>query len=92
MKVPKEIAEKVKIYQAGLKAFEEVVEWLNQNTEADGVNVNYLFIADKTTGREQDDGEYCEQYSYGYCEVSFYGKYYHPIEGSTQYLGYHFDC
>ena len=91
MKVPKEIAEKIKIYQAGLKAFKDVVEWLNQNTEADGVNVNRLFIVDKPTGRKQDDGEYCEQHSYGCCEDSFYGKYYHPIDGSTQYLGYDFN-
>ena len=91
MKVPKEIAEKVKIYQAGLKAFEDVVEWLNQNTEADGVNVNRLFIVDKPTGRKQYYGEYCEQHSYGGCEDSFYGTCYHPIDGSTQYLGYDFN-
>ena len=91
MKVPKEIAEKVKIYQEGLKAFEDVVDWLKQNTEADGVDVNRVFIVDAPTGRKQDDGEYCEQHSYGCCEDYFYGKYYHPIDGSTQYLGYDFN-
>ena len=93
MRVPKEIADKVEIYQAGQKAFTEVVEWLRENTEADAVNINDLFIADNPTGRKQiEDGEYCEQHSYGYCEDSFYGNYYHAIDGTTKYLGYSYDC
>ena len=91
MMVTGELADGVTIYKAVFFSFLVFVEWLNQNTEADGVNVNRLFIVDKPTGRKQDDGEYCEQHSYGCCEDSFYGKYYHPIDGSTQYLGYDFN-
>lgn len=92
MKVPKEIADKVKIYLDGMKAFGEVVEWLNENTDSDGVYINDLFIVDEPTGHEQNDGEYCDQHSVGWCEDSFAGRYYHPIEGSHEYLGYYYDC
>ena len=92
MKVPKEIADKVEIYKAGNKAFAEVVEWLSENTDADGVVIEDLFIVDEPTGREQNNGEYCDQSSVGYCEDSFAGNYYHPIEGSPSYLGYSYWC
>ena len=96
MNVPKEIAEKAKQYQEAMnvanKAFEEVTEWLKNNTEADGVFINSLFVVDKPTGKKQGDGEYCEQHSIGFDGDCFYGNYYHPIEGSTQYLGYAYDC
>lgn len=92
MKIPKEIADKVEVYQAGQKAFREVVEWLQENTEADGVFINDIFIAAEATGEEQGDGEYCDQHQVGYCEDSFCGRYYHPIEGSTKYFGYYYDC
>lgn len=91
MKIPKEIADKVKIYQEGQKAFEEVVEWIKENT-GEGVYICDLFIVDEPTGSEQNDGEYCDQHSVGWCEDSFAGHYYHPIEGSPQYLGYSFEC
>lgn len=96
MKVPKEIAEKARAYQEATKvadqAFEEVCAWLNENTDADGVYINDLFIVDTPTGKEQDEGEYCDQHSVGWCEDSYEGKYYHPIEGSHEYLGYHYEC
>ena len=91
MKVPKEIAEKVNAYREGQKAFQEVVAWLLENTGND-VFIEDLFIVDEPTGREQNDGEYCDQHSVGWCEDSFAGNYYHPIEGSPQYLGYSFSC
>lgn len=91
MKVPKEIADKVKTYREGQKAFEDVVEWLKKNTD-DAVCIEDLFIVDEPTGHEQNDGEYCDQYSVGWCEDSFVGNYYHPIEGSPQYLGYRYSC
>lgn len=91
MKVPKEIADKAKIYQEGKKAFEEVIDWLKENTD-DGVFIEDIFITDEPTGHEQNDGEYCDQYEVGCCGDSFAGNYYHPIEGSTQYLGYSFEC
>lgn len=91
MKVPKEIADKVKIYQEGQKAFEEVVEWLRATTD-DYVFIEDVFIVDEPTGDEQNDGEYCDQYAVGCCEDSYAGNYYHPIEGSPQYLGYSYEC
>lgn len=95
MNVPKEIADKAKAYQEAMevanKAYEEVVEWLQENTEADGVYINGLFVTDHPTGNEQGEGEYCEQHT-GYCEDDYYGKYYHPIEGSNLYLGYNYEC
>lgn len=96
MKVPQEIAEKVTAYQdatkVARKAFAEVTAWLNENTEADGVYVDDLFITETPTGDEQGEGEYCDQHSVGWCEDSFAGKYYHPIEGSDKYLGYSYSC
>lgn len=96
MKIPKEIAEKAKIFQeasaAANRAFEEVVEWLKENTEADSVDIEDLFVTDEPTGSEQGEGEFCEQHSVGWCEDSFAGKYYHPIEDSNFYLGYEYSC
>lgn len=96
MKVPKEIAEKARAYQEAMKvankAYEEVTEWLNENTDADGVYIDDLFVTDTPTGKEQYDGEYCDQHSTGWSGDSFAGKYYHPIEGSDLYLGYSYEC
>lgn len=92
MNIPKEIADKVEIYEAGKKAFCEIVAWLRENTDADGVYIEEVFIVDEPAGDEQNDGEYCDQYSSGWCEDSFSGNYYHPIEGSPQYLGYSYSC
>lgn len=96
MNVPKEIADKAKAYQDAMavanKAYEEVVEWLQNNTEADSVYIDDLFVVDKPTGKEQNDGEYCDQHSTGWSGDSFAGKYYHPIEGSNEYMGYHYEC
>lgn len=91
MKVPKEIADKVKAYQEGQKALEEVIEWLRANTD-DDVFIEDIFIVDEPTGHEQNDGEYCDQHAVGWCGDSYEGNYYHPIEGSPQYLGYSYSC
>lgn len=96
MRVPKEIAEKARTYQEAItvanKAFEEVEAWLNENTDSDGVCIQDLFIAEKPTGKLQCGDEYCDQHAVGCCGDSFAGKYYHPIEGSNQYLGYEYEC
>lgn len=97
MKIPKEIASKVKEYQDAQKKAEglwnEVIKWLNYNTSADSVDVEDIYIADKPTGRRQTaDGEYCEQHEWGYSGDSFYGNYYHQIEGSNKYVGYRYSC
>ena len=96
MNIPKEIAEQAKIYQEYHRivdeAFEKVCRWLAENTDADGVCINDIFVTAEPTGEEQGEGEYCDQYSVGWCEDSFAGKYYHPIEGSDKYLGYSYEC
>lgn len=94
MKVPKEIADKVRVYEEASKtareAFEAVVKWLNENTGSDAVSIDELFITNEPSGHLQEGDEYCDQHT-GYCEDYYYGNYYHPIEGSAEYLGYHFD-
>lgn len=97
MKVPKEIADKVSEYQIARQKAEslgkEVLEWLGENTDADSVYVERIYISDKPTGRKQTaDGEYCEQHEFGDSGDSFYGEYYHQIEGSDKYVGYHYSC
>ena len=97
MRIPKEIAKKVSEYQITQKKaeslYKEVVEYLKENTDADAVDIEDIFISDKPTGKKQsEDGEYCEQHEVGYSGDSFYGKYYHKIDESDKYLGYHYSC
>lgn len=96
MQIPKEIAEKARIYEESRKAadaaFEEIVAWLRENTEADGVYITEIYIEDQPYGDDQGEGEYCSQSSVGCCGDSFEGTYYHPIEGSTKYLAYNYEC
>lgn len=97
MKIPKEIADKAAEYQTAQRKadnmWREVMEWLNENTDTEGVFVSDIYIADKPTGEKQsEDGEYCNQCQYGEGGDSFHGEYYHAIEGSDKYLGYHYEC
>ena len=93
--MPKEIAYKVTEYQIAQRKAEqlwkEVTKWLNENTDADSVIIDEIYITDKPTGEKQtEDGEYCDQYEYGDSGDSFYGEYYHEIEDSDKYFGYHY--
>lgn len=97
MKIPKEIADKVEEYLIAQKKAEslwkEVTEWLVENTSADGVDIENIYISDKPTGRKQTaDGEYCEQHEGEDSGDSFFGEYYHQIEDSDKYVGYHYSC
>lgn len=99
MKISKEIADKVKEYETAKKRtnalWNEITEWLVENTsvEVDVEEIGEIFIAEKPTGRKlKADGEYCEQHEFGDSGDSFYGKYYHQIEGSDKYVGYHYSC
>lgn len=91
MRVPKEIADMALEYQDAKKKADElweaVSEWLYENTEADGVYIDNIFISDEPTGSLQNGDEYCDQHC-GYLEDDFYGNYYHPVEGEKYYLGY----
>lgn len=96
MNIPKEIADLAKAYEKAMetanKAYETVVKWLNENTEADAVYITGLFVTDRPRGRLQREGEYCDQHAVGFDGDSFEGSYYHPIEGSALYLGYSYEC
>lgn len=96
MHIPNEIAAKARMYEEHMKAadeaFAEVVEWLREHTDADGVYITNIHIESEPSGRDQGEGEYCNQYTVGCCEDSYEGTYYHPIEGSTDYLSYNYEC
>ena len=96
MKIPKEIADKAQEYQEtnsrAIALYKEVVDWLNANTGSDGVWVGDLEIVDKPSGENQGEDEYCDQSECGYSGDSFYGTYYHKIEGSDKYLAYNYEC
>lgn len=96
MKVPAEIAEKAKRYQdlndEAQRLYEELEEWLNENTGADAVYITDIFVTEEPKGRLQNGDEYCNQRSYGESGDSFMGEYYLPVEGSALFLGYGFDC
>ena len=51
-----------------------------------------IFVTEKPKGKLQNGDEYCSQSSYGYSGDSFVGTYYLPVEGSSLYLGYGYDC
>lgn len=94
MKIPREIAEKVKRYikfsDEAQKLYKDVVKWLNENTGADAVYITSLFITQKPTGKLQEEDEYCEQWS-GFLEDDYAGNYYHQIEGTNEYVGYSYE-
>ena len=96
MKVPAEIAEKAKRYQdlnnEAQRLYEELEDWLNENTGADAVFITDIFVTGEPKGRLQNGDEYCCQSSYGDSGDSFMGAYYLPVEGSNLYLGYGYDC
>lgn len=95
-KVPCEIAEKVSEYQIAMqkadKLYKEVKDWLEENTDAEWVCIEEIFITDKPTGRKQGvEGEYCDQHEWGDSGDDFYGTYYHQIEGSEKYVAYKYN-
>lgn len=95
MKIPQEIAEKVRQYIEHNKLakanFADVENWLKENTIAEGVGIEEIFITDKPTGSKQFGDEYCEQWTV-YCEDDYRGNYYHQIENSDEYVGYYYEC
>lgn len=92
MKVPMKIAFKVIEYQQLRKqtdqVYEEIRKYFMDETGAECVGEP--FIADKPTGHLQNDDEYCDQHCI--YEDWYVGTYYHPIEGSRKYVGYHYEC
>lgn len=94
MKVPKEIANKVERYEAVQKEadslYEEISHWFNENTCATDCYFGRPFIADKPTGDDKGDDEYCDQHMLG--EDWYSGNYYHKIEDSDKWVGYSYEC
>lgn len=87
MRVPKEVATKAERYEQ-LKSeidnlYEELEEFANENGFED-FWINGFGVSQEPEGDEQSNGEYCDQWMHG--EDSGNGKYYYPIEGSTQYF------
>ena len=92
MKAPKhigELAEKyLKLQKETRAAYKALADWLtNEAGSADGVYIDDIFITDEPHGQLQNEDEYCDQWT-GYCEDSFSGTYYHPIEGTDKYLAF----
>lgn len=96
MKVPAEIADKALRYQElnkeAQRLYEELEDWLNEHTDAGDVFITDIFTTETPRGKLRNEGEYCYGHSYGASEDSFMGEYYLPVEGSSLFLGYGFDC
>ena len=93
MTVPKEIAEKAERYEMlkkeADKLYAELETWVSENC-FDDVWINDFGTSQEASGKEQDDGGYCDQPMTG--EDTGYGNYYYLVEGSPQYvrIGYSF--
>lgn len=91
MKVPKEIADKVELYETlkkqANKLHGELKEYFENELDAEGFVEP--FITDKPRGRPQNGDEYCKQIQMG--DDWFKGEYYRPVEDSDKYVGYSFD-
>lgn len=95
MTIPKEIVEKMKQVNSLMT---EIDLWMDENIDLDGSKHNhrkwmtneydhpdYYQFSDEAHGEEQDDGEYCDQWSVGESGDSFEGFYYYPTE-SNEYF------
>lgn len=86
--IPKEIREKI---ENKLKLDEEIRKWTSENLYVDGFYFESMKIVDEPSGEEQDNGEYCDQSTFGYSEDSFYGYYYSPLDNG-KYLCFYYEC
>lgn len=87
MTIPKEIREKV---ERKLKLDEEIKDWIKENLDAEDMVFESIQITDYPAGREQNNGEYCNQ-SVGACGDDFYGYYYWPMDNG-KYMCMYFEC
>ena len=99
MTIPKEIVEKMEQVNSLMA---EIDRRLDENIETDGSKHNHrrtfsneyyhdahYAFTDEPSGEEQDDGEYCDQSTYGESGDNFYGTYYYPTEkGNYFYFEY----
>lgn len=87
MKVSKEIVKKAEEYEK-LKnridmLYEELEEWANENGFED-FWIDGFGVSHEPEGEEQWNDEHCDQHMSG--EDCGGGKYYFPIENSTEYM------
>lgn len=99
MTIPKEIVEKMEQVNALML---EVDKWLYENANMEGSrhncsefitgnfkHTNHYSFTSEPSGEEQNDGEYCDQWSVGESGDSFNGMYYYPTEkGNYFYFEY----
>ena len=90
MKIPKEIAEKIK--QAN-DINNEIVGWILENLDCEGMTFERYFwnVVPEPQGEEQCDGEYCDQATVGDSCDWFYGDYYWEMPNAL-YLKIPFEC
>lgn len=95
MTIPKEIVEKMKQVNS-LTA--EIDLWMDDNINLEGSkhdhrgyftgeynHPDYYQFTDEVNGEEQNDGEYCDQWSVGDSGDSFEGYYYYPTENGEYF-------
>lgn len=87
MRIPKEIRQKI---EQKLKLDDEISDWIKENLDAEDMCFESIEIVNYPTGREQCNGEWCNQ-SVGYCGDDFYGYYYWPMDNG-QYLCMYYEC
>lgn len=100
MTIPKNIVDKMEQVN---KLMSEIDEWMYDHLDLDGSkhdhtsylsdeyeDIDYYQFIDKPTGKEQNDGEYCEQWECGESGDWFQGYYYYPTEKGN-YFYYYFD-
>ena len=91
MTIPKNIVDKMEQIN---ELMSEIDKWIDENLNVDGSKHNYrgylsngeynhedyYEFTDKPQGREQNDGEYCDQWECGDSGDWFQGYYYYPTE------------
>lgn len=95
MTIPKEIVEKMKQVNS-LTA--EIDLWMDDNINLEGSkhdyreyftgeynHSDYYQFTAEVHGEEQNDGEYCDQWSVGESGDSFEGYYYYPTENGEYF-------
>ena len=98
MRVPEDIAEKVKEYARIKVQYEElereITQWLEKNTPANSCCWigNFMTVTKEMlcgTAAGLGEGEYCDQSCQG--EDWYTGTYYIPIENSDEYISYDYE-
>lgn len=85
MRIPKEIREKI---EQRNELSEEMEEWLKENTDIVGCDIEHAYITDELAGFPQRDGEYCNQRILG--EDWFVGEYYWKMDNG-KFLCVHYE-